>query len=134
MGQQRGEGRRGGEGLERGSGGRTGEEGEERGRLGAAGLWVRVNGELQIIRVDKKVQLRVKTCGFTRNSNEARLVQVWVEPQHGVVTNSSQERKPFDGLTHAELAQAVSTVCVRVCVCVRCVRSPVGCVKCSNVV
>ncbi len=36
------------------------------------------------------------------------LLQMWVEPQFGVVTNSSEERKQCDGLNYSELTQAVS--------------------------
>ena len=38
------------------------------------------------------------------------LLQIWVEPQYGIVANSSLERKLYDGLTYTELAQVVSFV------------------------
>jgi len=37
------------------------------------------------------------------------ITECWVEPQCGVVVNSTPERKHFDGLSYKEVAQTVST-------------------------
>ena len=36
------------------------------------------------------------------------ITECWVEPQWGVVVNSTPERKYFDGLSYQEVAQTVS--------------------------
>ena len=41
---------------------------------------------------------------------ELQLVtECWVEPQYGVITNSTPERRHFDGLEYSDLPKAVST-------------------------
>ena len=36
------------------------------------------------------------------------ITECWVEPQCGVIVNSTPERQHFDGLNYIQLAQAVS--------------------------
>jgi hypothetical protein len=37
------------------------------------------------------------------------VTECWIEPQYGVVINSSPERQHWEGLTYKQIARAVST-------------------------